>query len=138
VRRSVTMALSLAGMLNAIGVDSQVYAPSLSNHWPSCMQEAATWPILELPRLEQGVWHLPRKHVLQAYALAANVPAICRVFKAAGLPQQRLQGMEVGPESAVEPFNVFGQPRLSRRLDGPPSAVEPVRRQRSRSPWLRH
>ena len=145
----MTVALAFAGMLKATGVDSQVYAPSLSSHWPSCMQEAAMWPILFLPPLERGEWHVPSRHVAEAYALAANVPAIRAVFEAVGVPQEWLKDIKVGPTSAFTgppslrtPFSVFGQPPLSFlsrpyhgwRHDGAPPPHLGRTRQRTRSP----
>ncbi len=110
---SVAVALAFAGMLNSIGVDGQVYAPSLSSHWPSCMKEAAMWPVSNLPPFERGEWHLPSRHVAEAYAVATNVPAIRDVFEAAGVPLERLQGSRVGSTSAFTGPLPLGSPAIS-------------------------
>jgi hypothetical protein len=126
------MALTFAGMLNAIGVDSQVYAPSLSSHWPSCMQEAVMWPTLDLPPFQRGEWHVPSRHVAEAYALAAKVEAIRDVFDGVlnGEATNALAAMAVGPESAFS-----GPLQLGRQPVEPLLSRQPTpQRTRSRSP----
>ena len=128
----MTVALVFAGMLNSFGVDSQVYAPSLSSHWPSCMEEAATSPVRHLSQFAHGEWHVPSKHVAEASALAATVPAIRDVFEDAGA---RLEWMHGVIEAAARPTSPFPGPLCelwARSWDAELLTTRP--RQRSRSP----
>jgi hypothetical protein len=114
-------------MLNAMGLDCQLYAPSLSSHWPSCMQEAAMWPILDMPPSERGEWHVQSRHIAEAYALAASVPAIRHVFEAAGVKHW---GIKVGPASAFAGPTAKPNPWLEQRMSAlrqpPPKPIAPA------------
>lgn len=68
------------------------------------------WPILNLPPCERGEWHVPSRHVAEAYAFAASVPAVRSVFEAAGVQHW---GIKVGPASAFTGPLRPGEPGVS-------------------------
>lgn len=67
------------------------------------------WPRLDSLH-ERGEYHTPSRHVLEAFALAAAVLPIRTVFSNAGVPRERLQGINIAPESAFTGPPLLGNP----------------------------